>query len=69
MAIKLDVHGIWSFVLVLNSMLLFLISLRFSTENVIPVGIWLLSASLLLFGVLLNARESIENHESASETS
>jgi hypothetical protein len=61
-------YAIWSFILVLNGMLLFLISLFFSRGNFIPVGIWLLSAALLLFGVLLNARIAIGKRESTRDT-
>ena len=59
MANKVDTYGIWSIVLVFNGMLLFLISLFFTRGNFIPVGIWSISATLLLFGVLLNARVAI----------
>jgi uncharacterized membrane protein YiaA len=61
-------YAIWSSILVLNGMLLFLISLFFIRENFTPVGIWLTSAILLLFGVLLNARLAVEKRESTSDT-
>ncbi len=65
---KNENYAIWSFILVLNGMLLFLISLFFSSGNFIPVGIWSISATLLLFGVLLNARVAIEKRESTRDT-
>ncbi|MFM1794078.1 MAG: hypothetical protein RL642_463 [Bacteroidota bacterium] len=68
MKVKNENYGIWSFVLVLNSMLIFLISLFLIRRNFIPFGIWLTSATLLLFGVLLNARVAIRKRESTSDT-
>ena len=65
---KSDNYAIWSFVFLLSSMLIFLISLFFIREDFIPVGIWLISATLLLFGVLLIAKAAIEKHESTSDT-
>jgi hypothetical protein len=65
---KNENYVIWKFILVLNGMLLFLISLFFVRENFTPVGIWLTSATLLLFGVLLNVREAIGKRESTRET-
>jgi uncharacterized membrane protein YiaA len=61
-------YAIWSSILVLNGMLLFLISLFFIRENFTPVGIWLTSATLVLFGVILNAREAIGKHKPTSDT-
>jgi len=52
----------------LNGMLLFLISLFFSRGNFIPVGIWFISAILLLIGVLLNTRVAIGKRESTRDT-
>lgn len=65
---KTDNYAIWSFVFLLSSMLIFLISLFFIRDDFIPVGIWLISATLLLFGVLLIAKAAIGKHESTSDT-
>jgi len=65
---KNENYAIWSFILVLNGMLIFLISLFFIRGNFIPVGIWLISAALLFIGVLLNARVAIGKRESTSDT-
>ena len=65
---KTDNYAIWSFVFLLSSMLIFLISLFFIKEDFIPVGIWLISATLLLFGVLLIPKVAIGKHESTSDT-